>query len=109
MNHLQRMARVVNTVVTPLARSGRLGAMTEISYAGRRSGTEFRLPVAFRPEGDGGVIRVELPDRKNWWRNFTGEGAPLRVRVDGAERPGHAVAVRDGRQVRVDVRFDGTR
>ncbi|GAA4963913.1 hypothetical protein WHI96_19200 [Pseudonocardia tropica] len=109
MNLLQRTARVVNTLVTPLARSGRLGAMTEISYAGRRSGTEFRLPVAFRPEGDGGVIRVELPDRKNWWRNFTGEGAPLRVRVDGAERPGHGVAVRDGRQVRVDVRFDPVR
>lgn len=103
------MARVVNTVVTPLARSGRLGAMTEISYVGRRSGTEFRLPVVFRPEGDGGVIRVELPDRKNWWRNFTGEGAQLRVRVDGAERSGHGVAVRDGRQVRVDVRFDGAR
>lgn len=103
------MARVVNTVVAPLARSGRLGPLTEISYHGRRSGTEFQLPVAFQPAGGGGVIRVELPDRKNWWRNFTGEGAPLRVRVDGEERPGHGVAVRDGRQVRVDVRFDGVR
>ncbi|SDG60626.1 hypothetical protein [Pseudonocardia oroxyli] len=105
MNLLQRAARLVNTVVSPLARSGRLGPMTEIGYVGRRSGREVRLPVAFLPEGDGGVIRVELPDRKTWWRNFTGEGAPLWVRVAGADRPGHGVAVRDGRQVRVDVRF----
>lgn len=105
MNLLQRAARVVNTVVSPFARSGRLGPMTEIRYTGRRSGSEFRLPVAFFPEGDGGVIRVEMPDQKRWWRNFTGEGAPLRVLVSGVERSGHGVAVRDGRRVRVDVRF----
>jgi hypothetical protein len=106
MNLLQRAARVVNAVVSPLARSGRLGPMTEISYTGRRSGKEFRLPVAYFPEGEGGVIRVEMPDQKKWWRNFTGAGGPLRVLVGGVERTGHGVAVRDGRRVRVDVRFE---
>jgi hypothetical protein len=105
MNALQRAARVVNTVVTPLARRGRLGPMTVVSYTGRHSGREFELPVAFQREGEGGVIRVEVPDQKRWWRNFTGEGAPLRVRLDGVDRPGHGVAVREGRRVRVDVRL----
>ncbi|ALE80491.1 hypothetical protein WY02_21075 [Pseudonocardia sp. AL041005-10] len=50
-----------------------------------------------------------LLTRRGAWRDVTGEGAPPRVRVDGAERPGHGVAARVGRQVRVDVRFDGTR
>jgi hypothetical protein len=54
-------------------------------------------------------IGVAMPDAKAWWRNFLGEGAPLRIRLVGADRTGHAVAERDelGR-VRVVVRLDET-
>jgi len=103
MTVLQRLARVVNTVVQPIAASGRVGSITVIGYTGRRSGAEFRLPVGFSRSGDAVTIRVEAPGQKTWWRNFTGEGAQLWIRLDGVDRPGHAVAVQDGRRVRVDV------
>ncbi len=45
------------------------------------------------------------PDSKTWWRNFTGEGAPLTLtNFDGTDRTGHAVAHRDERgRVTVNV------
>ena len=49
-----------------------------------------------------------MPDAKTWWRNFLGDGAPMTVRLDGAERTGHAVAHRDADgKVTVNVRLDG--
>ncbi|MBW0091645.1 nitroreductase family deazaflavin-dependent oxidoreductase [Pseudonocardia sp. KRD-184] len=111
MNALQNMAVAVNAVVRPLVLSprwGRLlaGSMTVVTYTGRRSGRTFTIPVAYRREGDDVTIRVELPDRKKWWRNFTGEGAPLSVRLGGVERAGHGVASRAGRRAVVAVRLD---
>ena len=45
-----------------------------------------------------------MPDRKNWWRNFTGEGAPLTLTLEGEEHSGHAVSTRDEKgQVTVRV------
>ncbi|WP_433508253.1 hypothetical protein ACQP04_18405 [Pseudonocardia halophobica] len=78
-----------------------------ISYVGRRSGRTFRTPVAYRRSGDELVIGVQFPDAKNWWRNFLGEGGPITVELDGADRTGHAAATRDGRgRVAVRVRLD---
>ena len=69
--------------------------MVVIRYEGRRSGKTFELPVAYKRSGDTVVIGVGMPDRKNWWRNFLGDGAPLVfVGLDGADRPAHAVATR---------------
>lgn len=66
-----------------------------IRYQGRKSGQTFELPVGYRRSGDTVTVRVAMPDRKNWWRNFAGEGAPLVfVGLDGADRPAHAVATR---------------
>ncbi|MEZ0385113.1 hypothetical protein [Mycobacterium sp. pW045] len=40
-------------------------------------------------------------------RNFSGDGGPLTIRLDGADRPGHAGAERDeGGRVKVVVRLD---
>src|SRR5262245_34487011 len=87
------MARVVNRAVAPLAAAGRLGAsMTVVSYTGRRSGREFSLPVAYKGSGDDLTITVEMAGQKMWARKFLGEGAPLRSRVEGVDRAGHAVA-----------------
>ncbi|QTI67188.1 hypothetical protein [Gordonia polyisoprenivorans] len=102
-------AAVTNKAVIPLFGLPVIGAalgrsMTVVTYTGRRSGTTFRLPVAFRrgtPASESGadretvLIGVALPDKKNWWRNFTGSGGPLSLLLDGADRTGHAVATRD--------------
>ncbi|QJY48875.1 hypothetical protein [Pseudonocardia broussonetiae] len=111
MGTFQNLAAAANAVVRPLVLSprwGRLlgGSMTVVTYTGRRSGRTFSLPVAYRRDGDDVTIRVEFPDRKSWWRGFTGEGGPLAVRLGGVERTGHGVARRAGRRVVVAVRLD---
>jgi hypothetical protein len=102
-------AAAVNTLVRPLVASSvgdkLLGRwMTVVTYTGRRSGATFTIPVAYTRRDDDLTIRVEFPDQKKWWRNFTGEGGPILVRLDGAERTGHAVTDRDDKgQVTVSV------
>jgi hypothetical protein len=91
---------------SPLHRvvSGRLALVT---VTGRRSGREFTFPVAYQQEGDVVTVEVGWPERKVWWRNLR-EGAPVRVRVQGRERTGHATARGDERSgVTVEVRLDG--
>lgn len=79
-----------------------------IRYTGRRSGQTFQTPVSYQKSGGGVVIRVMAPDRKTWWRNFTGDGGPITLmNFDGANRAGHAVAARDERgRVTVAVTLD---
>ena len=94
------LVEAVNTVMTALTHAPLLGPVlgryiTEISYTGRKSGKTFTLPIGYVRRGDTVTIRVSMPDKKNWWRNFLGAGAPLSIRLDGTERPAHAVATRD--------------
>lgn len=106
--------RAFNAVTTALVTAPLLGPqlgrrLTMISYVGRRSGQTFSLPVGYWRKGDQVNIGVAMPDSKAWWRNFLGDGHPLRIRLDGADRTGHGVAERDelGR-VKVVVRLDQT-
>ncbi|WP_414636594.1 hypothetical protein [Actinophytocola sp.] len=107
----RRMVDWVNTRVATLRTSPRWGRMvsrhlTVVTYTGRRSGRTFSTPVGYRRSADVVTIGVRLPERKQWWRNFSGEGGPLSLDLDGAERPGHAVANVDGRgRVTVTVRL----
>jgi hypothetical protein len=90
-------------VLGPLMRKG----FVEISYVGRKSGKTFSTPVNYRRSGDSILIGVAMPDRKSWWRNFTGEGGPITLHLDGGDRRGHAVATRDEKgRVRVQVQLD---
>lgn len=111
---LMRAAPILNAPVAAIAASPRLGAgirrsITLVTYTGRRSGRTFSIPVAYRRRGDDIEIAANLPDAKTWWRNFVGDGAPMSLTLDGAERAGHAVAHRsaDGR-VTVRVRLAGS-
>jgi hypothetical protein len=108
---IMRGAPLLNVPVAAIASSPRLGArmrrsITVITYTGRRSGRTFSIPVAYRRSGDEIDIVPNLPDAKTWWRNFVGDGAPLTLTLDGAERAGHAVANRDNNgRVTVRVRL----
>ena len=113
MTVLQSIARVGNVVLRPLVASSwgrRLtgGSLTVITYRGRRSGRVVSLPVGHVHRGDEVEIGVAFPDQKSWWRNFTGEGHPLTIRLDGGDRTGHAVARRgDDGLVYLTVHLDG--
>jgi hypothetical protein len=91
-------------VVGGLLRRG----LVSIRYVGRRSGKTFELPVGYRRSGQTVTIAVTMPDAKQWWRNFLGDGEPITlVGLDGQDRSGHAVANRDGRgRVTVTVQLD---
>ncbi|BBY67011.1 hypothetical protein [Mycolicibacterium helvum] len=108
----QAAARAVNRGATALIASPRWGrivglGLTTIRYTGRRSGRTVELPVGYRRKGGDILIGVAMPDGKKWWRNFTGDGAPLSILLAGAEQPGHAVATRDARgRVTVTVSLD---
>lgn len=88
-------ARLIDApVIGPLVRR----SMVVIQYTGRRSRQTFQTPVSYQRSGNVVVIRVVAPDRKTWWRNFTGDGGPITlINFDGADRTGHAVADRDAR------------
>ncbi len=95
------LVRTCNVPVSALLKSPWLGrwigkGITTVSYVGRRSGRTFSTPVAYRRIGDQVTLWADLPDTKNWWRNFTGDGGPVTLRLDGADRTGHAVAHRNG-------------
>lgn len=68
--------------------------VTEVMYVGRRSGRTISTLVMYMRHADEITIRVALPDSKTWWRNFTGDGGPITLVLDGAQRTGHAVAHR---------------
>ena len=81
----RRVASATNKVMLPVVRSGlgrRLfgGSMAVVTYTGRKSGREVTFPVNYRraTSSDEIVIGVMAPDAKTWWRNFTGDGAPIR-------------------------------
>jgi len=40
---------------------------------------------------------VGWPENKLWWRNLTGEGAPVELEIAGQRLHGHAVAQGDER------------
>jgi F420H(2)-dependent quinone reductase len=108
----QRIAAAANILVRPLVASSwgrRLvgGTLTVVTYRGRRSGTVVTIPVGYVHEGDEVSIGVALPDQKSWWRNFTGDGHPLSIRLEGVDRTGHGVARRaDDGLVYITVRLD---
>jgi hypothetical protein len=80
--------------------------LTLITVTGRRSGREHTLPVAYSRSEQRLTIPVMWPDRKLWWRNLR-DGAPVRLRLRGAERTGQARAhVEDDGGVHVEVLLD---
>lgn len=111
VRRILRAAPLFNVPVAAMANSRLLGRIIGrnvaiITYTGRRSGRTISTPVSYRRTGDDLQIAANMPEAKNWWRNFLGDGAPLSVRLNGIDRPGHAVAKRDASgDVTVHVRL----
>jgi hypothetical protein len=99
--------RVVNPFVRRLIRSPlhRLvsGRLALITYTGRRSGRRYTIPVGYELAGRDVTITVAWADRKVWWRNLTGAGAPVELVIRRRRRTGHAVASGAGDQAVVRV------
>jgi hypothetical protein len=98
----RRIVQPVNACVLALRSSPRWGRalrrhLTVVTYTGRRSGQVFTTPVAYRRSGSTVTIPVAIPERKQWWRNFTGGGGPLSLELAEGQRTGHAVAAVDDR------------
>lgn len=113
MNLFQRSAAVFNRAVIPLlgvpvVRSLTKGSLTVLEYTGRKSGKRIAVPVGYRRSGNALIVGVSMPDKKGWWRNFTGDGGPVSLDVDGESRTGHAVSSRDAKgAVQVRINLDG--
>jgi F420H(2)-dependent quinone reductase len=111
VRRLMRAAPLLNVPVAAMANSRLFGRIVGrnvaiITYTGRRSGRTISTPVSYRRRGQELEIAANMPDAKNWWRNFVGDGAPMSVRLNGVEHPGHAVAQRDATgRVTVQVRL----
>ncbi len=111
----QRIAmRAQNPLVRGLLRSPAHGLLSArvllISSTGRRSGRSFTLPVQYVREGDEVVVTVGWPEKKTWWRNFTGEPRPVTLRLAGRDVGGTARAVeREDGGVQVRIALDERR
>jgi hypothetical protein len=106
--------RLLNEVINPLVRllirsplhpliSQRIALIT---FTGRRSGRRYTIPVADQLNGARLTITVGSPERKVWWRNLSGSGAPVELVVRGHPRSGRAVATRSGPLAVVVVALD---
>lgn len=109
---LGAVARGFNSVVTRLTEAPVIGpflgrGFVVITYVGRKSGKTISTPVNYWRKGDTITIGVAMADKKTWWRNFLGEGAPISLHLNGEDRSGHAVANRDDRgRVTVKVQLE---
>jgi|SRR5947209_10311314 len=97
------IAAVLRSPLHPLV-SSRLALIT---VTGRRTGREHTFPVGYTLEGETVTVPVMWPERKVWWRNLRDAGAPVRLRLRGQQRTGHAQARGDEASgVKVEVRLD---
>jgi hypothetical protein len=49
------------------------GRLLLLAYRGRRSARDFRIPLRYARTPDGTLVAVAVqPERKQWWRTFSG-------------------------------------
>ncbi|HET6684596.1 MAG TPA: hypothetical protein VFG75_12935 [Gaiella sp.] len=81
-----RVLRLANPLVRLVLASRAHRLLSErllvLSYRGRRSGREHRIPLRYAETSGGALVAVAVrPERKQWWRTFLGgEDAVLLLR-----------------------------
>lgn len=68
-----------------------------ITFRGSKSGRQYSTPVSYYREGD----RVICFTHGLWWKNI-GDGSEVKVRIQGEDYNGHAVAVTDDAERKVE-------
>ena len=63
-----------------------------ITFTGRRSGRSYTTPVRYLRIGT--TVRCYTSAENQWWRNLRG-GADVVLRIEGVDKPYHAVAIVD--------------
>lgn len=63
-----------------------------MTYRGRKSGRSYAVPMNYL-ETDGALLTISSRERL-WWRNLRG-GAPVSLRLRGADRPAWAECIED--------------
>ena len=54
------------------------GRLVLLAYRGRRSGREHRIPLRYAETPAGALVAVAVrPERKQWWRAFSGGGTAV--------------------------------
>jgi deazaflavin-dependent oxidoreductase (nitroreductase family) len=71
---MSRANAVVERILQSPAHRVLSGSMVLVRYRGRRSGTEYTLPVQYADTHQGLVVLVGEAEDKTWWRNFTEMG-----------------------------------
>ena len=94
-----------NTLATSVLRSPLHGVMSRsllvLTYTGRRSGTNYTIPLQYIEHNGELCIWAGSADEKTWWRNFEKFGA-VDVRLRGRDRTGKACVI-DNPARRIDV------
>jgi hypothetical protein len=62
-----------------------------LSFKGRKSGAEYRLPVGYAEDGND----LQLLSNHTWWKNLSGGNVPVTVWIKGKEHHALADVVRD--------------
>lgn len=88
-----RLLRLANPLVRAVlgsrAHPALSGALVVLTYRGRRSGREFRIPLQYVELPEGRIVAVAVgAGRKLWWRSFA-EPAAAELLLRGRRRPVH--------------------
>ncbi|MEV7795268.1 nitroreductase/quinone reductase family protein [Streptomyces sp. NPDC087512] len=96
------IARAANRIVRPLLLSPLHVLVSRrlmlLEYTGRRTGNRYRIPVAYRPWGEGGEEVLATSVGTGWPVNLR-DGRPVRLRVRGRWRTAEPRIVEQPAQV----------
>ncbi len=90
--------RILNPLLVAVLRSrfhSRIsGSLMALTFRGRKSGKQYRIPVGYLQQGN----RIFVFSHSAWSKNFRG-GAPVSVRVRGQELRGAASIMEDPAEI----------
>lgn len=96
------IARAANRIVRPLLMSPLHVLVSRrlmlLEYTGRRTGTRYRIPVAYRPWGEEGEEVLATSVGTSWPANLRG-GRPVRLRLRGRWLTAESRVVEDPAEV----------